>query len=252
MFDNMAKQVIYDAETLASNDGSYVHLHHLTKALLQGQGISNTILKSFGLTHQNVPQVTGTETKRFFRPWRKGDSEIYAAYYSPEVVAVWYYAQCLQTETGKSDATEFFLLGLLEQGGVYSEELQKTFNFNLKQVYQRIQHLQAVSLWTGFEPETHARRFFSLAQSEQTDGNKDEALRLVRLAIDQMKQAKKGDDHRLFMARAQTVKQAARFYKSAGYERHAQRYEKLAQVLTADVLRREDDNWKAANIGFIY
>ncbi len=252
MFENMAKQVMYDAERLASDDGSYVHLHHLTRALLKGQGNSNTILKSFGLTQDNVPQVAGTETKRFFKPWRTSDDAIYAAYYSPAVVAVWYYAQCLQTETGRSDATEFFLLGLLEQSETYSEELQKTFNFTLKQVYQRIQHLQAVGLWPGYEPEAHARRFFSLAQTEQTDGNKDEALKLVKLAIDEMKQAKKGEDHRLLMARAQTVKQAARFYKSAGYERHAQRYEKLAKALAADVLRREDANWKANQLGFYY
>ncbi|MBX9879690.1 MAG: hypothetical protein K2Y22_14625 [Candidatus Obscuribacterales bacterium] len=252
MFDNMAKQVMYDAERLASDDGSYVHLQHLTKALLQGQGISNTILKSLGLTQDNVPQVAGTETRRFFKSWRNSDNAIYAAYYSPAVVAVWYYAQCLQTETGRSDATEFFLLGLLEQGGAYSEELQKTFDFNLKQVYQRIHHLQAVSLWTGFEPETHARRFFSLAQIEQAGGNTDEALKLVRLAIDQIRQAKKGEDHRLLMARAQTVKQAARFYKSAGQERHAQRYAKLAHALAADVMRREDANWQANQLGFNY
>lgn len=252
MFANMAKQVMHDAESLASNDGTYVHLHHVTRALLSGQGLSNTVLRSFGLTKENVPQVPGTDVQRFFKPWRNGDDEMYVAFYTPDVVAVWYHAQCLQTETGRSDATEFFLLGLLEEGGAYSRQLREEFGFTSTQVYRRIQHLQAVSLWPGFEPEAHARRFLSLAHSELTDGNADEAMRLVQLALGQMRQAKNNDDHRLLMARAQTVKQAARFFQTAGHATRAKRYEKLAKALSADVLKREDDNWRANQLGFHY
>lgn len=258
MFDNMAKQVMHDAETYASNDGEYVRLHHLTRALLTGQGISNTVLKSLGMTKENVPH-DGVETKQFVHPWRNGNDDMYIAYYTPEVVAVWYEAQCLQTQTGRSDATEFFLIGLMLAGGEYFDRLRKTFNFTTSQVYSRIEHLQAVSLWSGFEPEAHARRLLSLAQAAVTDSNFDEALRLVKLAIQEIRQAKHSGDHRLLMSRAQTVKQASRFYKSiaqhcpsGGYARRAQRYEKLAAALSADVLKREQDNWEANQLGFQY
>lgn len=117
MFDNMAKQVIYDAETLASNDGDYVRLHHITKALLQGQGISNTVLKSFGITKDNVPLAPTSNIQLFHKPWKQGNERIYVDKYLPDVMSVWYHAQCLQTKTGRSDATEFFLIGLLEEGG---------------------------------------------------------------------------------------------------------------------------------------
>lgn len=250
MFDNMARQVMRDAETFACNEGAYVHLHHVTKALLTGQGISNTVLKSFGLTKDNVPQVPGTDTRRFFTPWRTSDDGIYVGNYSPDVVAVWYHAQCLQSAKGRSDATEFFLLGLLKDGGAYSKQLREEFGFTLEQAEKRIEHLQAVSLWSGFEPEAHARRFLSLAQSELRDGNADEAMRLVKRAISEIRQAKNDKDHRLLMARAQVVKQAARFFKTAGHQIRARRYEKLAQALSADVLKREDDNWRANQLGF--
>lgn len=127
----------------------------------------------------------------------------------------------------------------------------------MTQSYRRIQHLQAVSLWPGFEPEAHARRFLSLAQSEVTDGNLDEAIKLVKLAISEMRQAKNNTDHRLLMARAQTLKQAARFYKtiaeqssSSRYLRRSHMYEQLATAMSAAVLKHEDDNWRANQLGF--
>jgi len=256
MFDNMARQVMRDAETLASNDGDYVRLHHIAKALLTGQGISNTVLKSFGMTKDTVPP-SQEYFQRFFKPWKTDDEQIYVGYYSPEVVSVWYHAQCLLNETGRSDATEFFLIGLLEEGGAYAETLRSAYGFTMKKLYSRIQHLQAVSLWSGYEPEAHARRFFSLAQGEVIDGNFDQALRLVNLAITEARQAKDSSDHRRHMARAQTVKQASRFYATIAesipepaYLVRAKRYEKLAQALSADVLKREDDNWQANQLGF--
>jgi hypothetical protein len=259
MFDKIAKQVIHDAETLASNDGEYVHLHHITRALLQGPGISNTILKSFGITQSNVPLAPTSSVKLFFKPWKDSDESIYVDKYTPGVVAVWYHAQCLQNETGVTDAAEFFLIGLLEESGAYSEELRTTFNFTKKQVYRRIQHLQAVSLNSDFQPEAHARRLLSLAQSELENGSVDQTVKLVQLAVNEIHQAKNSPDHRLLAAKAQTVKQATRFYKtvaercpSAEHLRRARRYAKLSAVLAAAVLQLADDNWQAARLGFTY
>lgn len=256
MFDSMAKQVIYDAETLASNDGDFVRLHHVTRALLQGQGVSNTVLKSFGMTKDNVPLAPTSTVRFFFKPWKRGDEHIHVDKYLPDVVSVWYHAECLKNETGQNDAAEFFLISLLEQSGAYSEELRRTFNFTMNQAYRRIQHLQAVSLWSGFEPEAHARRFLSLAQAELVDGNPDEAVRLVTLAVNEMRQAKHSADHRLLTARAQTVKQAARFYKTIAKQnsssRHLRRfhlYEKLANALSAAALQRDEDTWCAKQMG---
>lgn len=257
MVDNPAKQVLFDAEKLASDDGDFVRLHHLVKALLNGRGISNTILRSFGMNAHNIPPSSTMETRHFFKPWKIGDNEMNVTNYSPDVVAVWYHAKCLQSETRIDDATEFFLLGILETRTEYAKELMRTFNFTMKQVYRRIEHLQAVGLWTGFEPESHARRLLSLANAEVRDGETEEALRLAALAMAEIRQAKHLSDHRLLLARAQTVKQAAGFYKhiaelpqACAYARRAAVYKKFADVLSKAHLQREEDNWNAKKLGF--